>query len=74
MERRGCREAKFGDELTVEQLGQVKEVLKEFRKQSIFSNQPGKTHLMHAASHQSGRGATSQNAQIPLTSCISETC
>ena len=48
-------EAQFGEELSVEQLGQVKgveqlgqvkEVLKEFRKQSIFSNRPGRTHLL----------------------------
>ena len=39
-------EAKFGDELSAEQLGQVKEVLKEYHKQTIFSNQPGRTHLM----------------------------
>ena len=38
--------AKFGDELGAEQLRQVKEVLKECHEQSIFSNQPGRTHLM----------------------------
>eukprot|EP00731_Ephydatia_muelleri_P002369 Em0001g2369a len=38
--------AKFGVELGAEQLRQVKEVLKECHEQSIFSNQPGRTHLM----------------------------
>ena len=31
-------EAKFSDELNAEQLGQVKEVLKEYHEQSIFTN------------------------------------